>query len=362
MTTITSEAGQNKSFLINALKERWKTYRAQAKLCRREFSEEAVHDLRVATRRLLVALDILRAVKPHPRIQRARRYIKDRLDDFDDLRDTQVMLVETSENKESLPDLKAFEDLLKEREKRLLRKARKRIRSIKLSELSGRIGKIAEWLEEGEDQEQFHDQALQAADNAYLRAFQAFEQTDGTRLGAIHHLRLAFKKFRYMIEIIHPQIPGYPESCLKRMHDYQSAMGDIQDVETFLNMATEFSEGEPSALNLESIRGYYEKRRVEVVSAFLKDKGEFLAFWRAAPDQPYPWEKSHDTVHHSSRHRGGGGQSRRRRQPTSAEREGSQEDESHRAGLEGTGDSIRLDSDQSLPARDSDRAHSVEEV
>ncbi|HEX2698114.1 MAG TPA: hypothetical protein VHM28_10430, partial [Anaerolineales bacterium] len=45
-----------RALLLTSLDERWKTYRAQVKTCRKEFSEEAVHDLRVAARRLLAVL------------------------------------------------------------------------------------------------------------------------------------------------------------------------------------------------------------------------------------------------------------------------------------------------------------------
>ncbi len=106
----------------------------QVKICRREFSEEAVHDLRVATRRLLAVLDIARALDPGSRLQKTRRFLKDQIDDLDDLRDAQVMLVEVSETIESFPDIKPFEIHLQEHEKHLLRLARKQINALKLSE------------------------------------------------------------------------------------------------------------------------------------------------------------------------------------------------------------------------------------
>lgn len=112
------------------------------KTCKREFSEEAVHDLRVATRRLLAVLDLLRALDPNPRIQKIRRALKNQLDEFDDLRDVQVMLVDASEAVSNFPELKPFEKTLQEREKRLLRKARKQIKQSKSSELEKRVEKI----------------------------------------------------------------------------------------------------------------------------------------------------------------------------------------------------------------------------
>jgi CHAD domain-containing protein len=276
--------------LIAALDERWENYRMQVKTCRREFSEEAVHDLRVSTRRLLAVLDIARALDPHPRLQKTRRSLKDQIDDLDDLRDVQVMLVEVSETIETFPELKPFEIHLEEREKRLLRLARKLIKSLRLSEYKKRIEKIRDSLKKRTVEENFDFQVFQAVDNVYLRTTQALVQVDASQPSTIHRLRLAFKKFRYMVEAVHPLISNYPESHLERMHEYQSAMGDIQDIEVFLSTLSDFPESGASPFDPKLVRRFYEKRHAEFIAAFIEDKGELITFWRAASDQPFPWE------------------------------------------------------------------------
>ena len=75
----------NPNVLIASMDERWKRYRAELKRCQRDFSEEAVHDLCVATRRLLAVMDICRTLDPHPRVQKVRRALKNQLDALDDL-------------------------------------------------------------------------------------------------------------------------------------------------------------------------------------------------------------------------------------------------------------------------------------
>lgn len=276
--------------LIAALDERWENYRMQVKTCRGEFSEEAVHDLRVSTRRLLAVLDIARALDPHPRLQKTRRSLKDQIDDLDDLRDVQVMLVEVSETIENFPELKPFEIHLEEREKRLLRLARKLVKSLRLSEYKKRIEKIRDSLKKRTVEENFDFQVFQAVDNVYLRTTQALVQVDASQPSTIHRLRLAFKKFRYMVEAVHPLISNYPESHLERMHEYQSAMGDIQDIEVFLSTLSDFPESGASPFDPKLVRRFYEKRHAEFIAAFIEDKGELITFWRAASDQPFPWE------------------------------------------------------------------------
>src|SRR5215211_501085 len=99
-------------FLLEALDERWKNYRAELKRCRAEFSNEAVHDLRVAARRMLAIIRLLNSISPRPRLQKLNRAFKDQLDEFDDLRDTQVILAEISETLQELPPLQEFQDYL----------------------------------------------------------------------------------------------------------------------------------------------------------------------------------------------------------------------------------------------------------
>ena len=58
------------TLLLDSLNTRWDKYKAELKTCRSEFSEEAVHDFRVATRRLLASLDLLRAVMRDAKIKK----------------------------------------------------------------------------------------------------------------------------------------------------------------------------------------------------------------------------------------------------------------------------------------------------
>ena len=351
------------NLLSNSFDERWKKYRAQLKVCKREFSEEAVHDLRVATRRLLAVLDLLRALDPHPRIQKTRRALKNQLDEFDDLRDVQVMLVDASEAVANFPELKPFEKWLLDREKRLLRKARKQIVESKSSDLEKRVEKIHASIQNNARGRGFQARLLEAVDNAYLRAMQAYGQVDASQSATIHRLRIVFKKFRYLIEIAHPFLKKYPDSHLERMHGYQSKMGLIQDVEIFLNNLKEFGEGTASDSALEPVRRHFEKRLAESLSAYLDHKAEILVFWRAAPDQPFPWEKINVPVHRSSRNRSGGGNARlRRRQPAEPDGQGPQEDGENRARTEGIGGTTGSDSDQPVPASDSNSDHPEESV
>ncbi len=135
------------TLLLDSLNTRWDKYQAELNTCRSEFSEEAVHDFRVATRRLLSSLDLLRAVMPDPRIQKTRRILKDQLDNLDDLRDVQVLLADISETIHEIPTLQHFQKYLQRKEKKLLRGAHKEISSLKIESLSKRVNKLSQIIE-----------------------------------------------------------------------------------------------------------------------------------------------------------------------------------------------------------------------
>ena len=276
--------------LLEALENRWKDYRAELKRCRVEFSNEAVHDLRVATRRILALLQLLNSISPRPRLQKLNRVFKEQLDEFDDLRDTQVILAEISELIHELPQLHDFQRHLQLVEERLLRALCKKIKKLETSDVTKRIRKTHEAIA-AETNGDLKSQLIQAVDDVYLINRQRHGWVDLARSATIHRLRIAFKSFRYMVEIVYPLLKDFPVENFKQMNDYQSLMGEIQDVEVFAQTLADFSE-HASFPDLEPVRQYYERRHAEAVSAYVKEMNQLDTFWRPAPDQSFPWEKT----------------------------------------------------------------------
>ena len=196
--------------LLEALDKRWKKYRAELKRCRAEFSNEAVHDLRVAARRMLALVQLLNSIAPRPRLQKLNRAFKDQLDEFDDLRDTQVILAEISETIQELPQLQKFQYHLQIVEENLLKTLRKKLKVIDLFDVSKRIRKTRESLETNSDEE-LALQILQAVDHAFLITKQRHSWINSAQPATIHRVRIAFKAFRYMVEIIQPLLKDFPD-------------------------------------------------------------------------------------------------------------------------------------------------------
>lgn len=278
-------------FLLEALDQRWKNYRVQLKRCRAEFSNEAVHDLRTSARRMLAIIQLLNFISPRPRLQKLNHAFKEQLDEFDDLRNTQVILAEISERIQELPQLQEFENYQQTLEKRLLKTLRKKLKVIDLFDVSKRIRRMRESLKaEADVNGGLIQQTLQAVDEAFLMTKRRQNWINPAQASSIHRVRLAFKTFRYMVEIVHPLLPDFPAENLKRMHDYQSLMGEIQDVE-IITQALVDAPVQTSTCDPEPVRRYYERCHAEAISAYIESMNQLDTFWRPAPGQSFPWEK-----------------------------------------------------------------------
>jgi CHAD domain-containing protein len=276
-------------FLLEALNERWKNYRAELKGCRAEFSNEAVHDLRASARRMLAFIQLLNYISPRPRLQKLNRAFKEQLDEFDQLRDTQVVLADVSETLQELPQLHEFHGYLQEVERGLLKTLRKKLKVIDLFDVSKGVRRMHDSLRTESDDNLILP-ILQAVDDAFLLTKQRRSWINPAAATTIHRVRLALKTFRYMVEIVHPLVKGFPSDNLKWMHEYQSLMGEIQDIEVIMQALAEA----PIHLTLidpEPVRRYYERCHAEAIFAYLAVADQLDTFWRPAPDQSFPWEK-----------------------------------------------------------------------
>jgi CHAD domain-containing protein len=275
--------------LVTALDQRYQKFLEERKRCMAEFSEEAVHDLRIALRRLLALIELLRVIAPHPRLQKLKRAIKDQLDGLDELRDTQVMLAEISEMLDSMFEFTPLQKFLLKREKRLLKAVESDVREFKVSSIARRIENTRADLIETAAGPDLIEPVLSAGDDAWLTIAQRVQRVDSAQPASIHRVRIAFKKFRYLLEIIHPLLPDFPEKNFKNMHAYQAAMGEIQDVEVLLRTLADFAARQKTYDPLPMLR-FYEQRHTELIKIYIENMNEFVSFWREAPDKPFAWE------------------------------------------------------------------------
>jgi CHAD domain-containing protein len=190
--------------LASSLKERWKSYRRALKRCRHRFSEKSVHASRVETRRLLSLVELLGVFLGQSHLKKTRRILKRHLDAFDPLRDTQVQLLLLAKHRQQFPEVKNFRQTLVKREQRCLETASRRIARVKTHTLQKIFRQLARQLAQvgaNASQSTRHRVAMMnAVRTAFSKTLALQRAMDPGAAATIHRTRVAFKKFRYMVE------------------------------------------------------------------------------------------------------------------------------------------------------------------
>jgi CHAD domain-containing protein len=271
--------------LLASLKERWGNYRKAFKCCQNKFSEDAVHNLRVATRRLLSEMDLLAALIKDAKLAELRCELKKRLDSFDELRDAQVQIAYVGKLLDRFPQLKALDKTLRRRERYLGKSVGKKLKGSKTGWLGKQIawlrGELRTMLQEPAAQVHQYTILLRAVDRAYSEVVRLRRQIDPADPKTIHRTRVAFKKFRYITEALQPVLIGGEKSQLKEMRHYQAMMGDIQDIvvlRTCINklVAKKKIQKKP----LRRFREELARRRAALVKQFLDSADQLEKFKR----------------------------------------------------------------------------------
>lgn len=263
--------------LSDALHEQWLRYRKRLKSCRKKLTETSIHDLRTSTRRLLSTLELCRLILPLPILSSLRKQLKAQLDQFDALRDVQVMLDESSGLLPVLPELADFHQYLQKQEKQLLRDARHFVDDIAAGKQRRNIEKASRRLQKQLQQTDLESSVPLAIDHIYTAAVERYRSLDGDKLETLHALRIAVKKLRYVLEAMPHHITLVDEQRLRDIQSYLAELGEIQNHEVLHRALATFYAGQ-IPLTLVS---YFQQRQSMMVMRFLNRSADVLGFWRA---------------------------------------------------------------------------------
>jgi len=273
--------------LAASLRTQWKRYRAALEKCRKRFSERAVHDSRVETRRMLSQLELLGLFAPPPSLKKARRVLERHMDAFDELRDTQVQLLLLARHARDFPGIELLHQALVRRERRCLKQARQDIDGLK----TGRLKKLVKALTDrlgvkrrpAGQLTRDRRAMLAAVDRAFARTVRRRQRIDPGEVASVHRLRVEFKHFRYMVEALQPLFAEITPRRLKAMHSFQSLMGELQDTDVFLARVDKFGRRNPDrARALAGFRYWLLRRRTAQMSVCVKRVDALMTFWPIA--------------------------------------------------------------------------------
>ena len=276
--------------LAEVLEIRWISYCNEFRRCSKHCSEEAVHELRVSIRRLLAQLMLVEEVLPGDSLSKLRKALKRRFKQFGELRDVHVQRQTIDRLLARHPALVLLDAELKRREKRLVKEVARSLETGREKKLLNWVVRVLASLAEDADyqptQRRMLGQIMDAASAAFDEVNRRLAEVSVAEPATIHRVRLAYKKFRYMVEALSPTWTGYTPKQLRRMAYYQRRLGRIQDLEVLRAALAAFAKRNPaSRAAMRPMGKVIDRRRSEAMRAFLKGGDEVGSFWPPAVAQ-----------------------------------------------------------------------------
>lgn len=271
--------------LARSLSERCGRYIEVLRRTRKNPSEKPVHDLRVATRRLISTIDLINTVLSDSRLQAVRTELKNGLKRFNPLRDVQVQLLTVEQMLPTYPTLEPFHTILLLRERRLIKDISKHIARVSAERMEKDVRAARKQLRSLFRAPAAHDVAFAAVVGAATIAFAGVVERrsyiDAKNPEAIHRLRVAFKKVRYTLEALQPVFPGITQQQLKKMNEYQQLMGDVQDLEVLRASVNAYAvrRRKTRDVSLLAVQQDLVQRRDECMRKFLPLADNLFSFW-----------------------------------------------------------------------------------
>ena len=269
--------------LADSLHTQCRRYRKRLKQCQEHFSEEAVHQSRVETRRLLATVELLGAFLPTRKLQKVRVALKQHLDTFDRLRDTQVQLIYVGRMTRAFPVARAFREWLLKRAARFTCETRKAVKHIKTKRLARRLAAFEREIRDRRKhttRDLAFAATLVAMNRAFGRVARLCRHVKATDTETIHRTRIAFKRFRYMVEALAPLLPVVTDEQRLAMRGYQCMMGNVQDVAVLLATLDKFLRRRKiKAAAAMRLRDEVLRRRQWLIQVYLNAAGKLRLFW-----------------------------------------------------------------------------------
>jgi len=271
--------------LDRAFKSAWRSYRRAFKRCQKRLSRATVHQLRVETRRLLALLDLFEPLAAGKAADELSRRATPPFKISGRLRDTQVMLCDVERRLRQFPDAKHFKKELLQREKRLGRQLERKLRRTRLKPLKSRMDALRKELrlavKSAEGRRRAWVRLLNGVDRAFANVVARRRSIARAKPRTVHRTRVAFKKFRYMLEQLWPLQPHLPGGSPGNLRGYQKLMGDIQDCETLLAALDRFMrEDKAGARRLRKFRAAVERDHAGLMARYLRRADELFSFWK----------------------------------------------------------------------------------
>jgi CHAD domain-containing protein len=275
--------------LSDSLRDRRRKFRRRfqdARKARRTADfDEAVHDLRTSSRRLMSTLEALGAFAGRRRAERLRDRVDAVLDASGNVRDLAVLASMLDEFGRSAA-LKPFRRELAERRRRAAKKLRGKLGRARLRAIRRDLRKLEGKVPRSVDRDDALARVLETLKATLGRVLKTRRALDPTDVDSIHRTRVALKNLRYLSEETHPLVPGIGPSDVETLHKLQTTMGDLHDLEVLSSALSRHASAAPPkrASSFAPVLEEVETRHHRMLRSFLRAVDPILARWSRALD------------------------------------------------------------------------------
>lgn len=196
--------------------------------------DEAIHDLRVAIRKLRTLLKMSRKLFGRWQADVVRRAFADVMRATGDLRDEEV-LEETLEGKSTNPAFRGWVAARKPREKRLRNVVVARLESGELDRARVLLKALLVFPVKPDRDVELAKFARRTVERA-RREVEARRDVGIDDVEGLHDLRIAYKELRYSIELLADALPIDARAMLEPATIFQKRLGEIHDVDVALGV------------------------------------------------------------------------------------------------------------------------------
>lgn len=227
-----------------------------------------VHDLRVGLRRLLAALELAKCLDVEVPAKTAKS-LERLLSSLSPLRDLEVQKQTLERLGEDQPELLQLSERLERRRATLSRRVTHELDDFAPELIERSLEHCAAALDASATVPQVARILLLAA---VVRRYTKFDRrrraVAGSDRHALHGVRVAFKKYRYAVEIARPLLPRPAEHALAAMKLFQDELGAIQDAGVLIDT---LSSAKPLGRDTKSVQmlvgglKHEQRRRIEAM-------------------------------------------------------------------------------------------------
>jgi CHAD domain-containing protein len=202
-------------FLTEQLETSLKRLLKRMTICREKFEENSVHNLRVSIRRLLSNIFLIENLIQSPYILELKSVLKKTLKSFNDLRDTQVLILSVKANIGEFPNLRDKLTLFPD------------------TDLKGMILFLKLDLKAKSSGKAFDKDNLSEILHRSYKIYR-FMHLQSSRYAAssFHSVRIALKRLRYLSEVLQKQF-NIRDEKIKKLKVLQTILGELQDACVF---------------------------------------------------------------------------------------------------------------------------------